>query len=82
MRELEEMLCQLYQELRSLDLMTDEEACRCWNTDSKDDIRQAIQEDIEEIENILENPEYDYTDDELEDERTALCHSQGLARYC
>lgn len=48
----------------------------------KEEIIQLIEEDIEELRAELECSQYDYTPDELEDERMFLCVSQGLSRYC
>lgn len=44
----------------------------------KDDIIQLTEEDIEELENEI----YSYTDEELEEERTSLCMSLGISRFC
>ena len=49
---------------------------------SKEEIIQLIEVDIEELRAELECNQYDYTPDELEDERMFLCVSQGLPRYC
>lgn len=49
---------------------------------SKEEIIELIKEDIKELEDELENIQFDYTDDELEYERTQLCISQGISRYC
>ena len=49
---------------------------------SKDEIIQLIEEDIEELRTEIECSQYDYTPDELEEERMSLCVSQGLSRYC
>lgn len=49
---------------------------------SKEEIIQLIQEDIRELESGLSDNESDYTDEELELERTQLCISQGISRYC
>lgn len=49
---------------------------------SKEEIIQLIEEDIEELRTEIECSQYDYTPDELEEERTSLCISQGLSRYC
>lgn len=37
---------------------------------------------IEELRAELECNQYDYTPDELEDERMFLCVSQGMPRHC
>lgn len=49
---------------------------------SKEEIIQLIEVDIEALRAELECNQYDYTPDELEDERMFLCLSQGLSRYC
>lgn len=49
----------------------------------KEEVMQLIEEDIRELEEEMkEAEEASYDDDELEDERRALCLSQGLARWC
>lgn len=45
-----------------------------YNVDTKEEAIQVVLETIEV------EPEYDYTDDELEAEREYLCMSQGLSR--
>ena len=45
---------------------------------SKEEIIQLI----EELRAELECNQYDYTPDELEDERMFLCVSQGMPRHC
>lgn len=49
---------------------------------SKEEIIQLIEEDIEELRAEMECNQYDCTPAELEEERTNLCLSQGLSRYC
>ena len=49
---------------------------------SKEEIIQLIEEDIEELRAEMECNQDDYTPAELEEERTNLCLSQGLSRYC
>lgn len=49
---------------------------------SKEEIIQLIEVDIEALRAELECNQYDYTPDELEDERMFLCVSQGLPIYC
>lgn len=57
---------------------------------SKEEIIQLIEEDIREVKKAM-NKRLDsyasrissgYTEDSLEEERTSLCISQGLSRYC
>ena len=47
---------------------------------SKEEIIELIQGDIDELESKQET--FDYTEEELENERLALCLSQGISRYC
>lgn len=49
---------------------------------SKEEIIELIKEDIKELEDELECVQFDYTDDELEHERTRLCCSLGISRNC
>lgn len=49
---------------------------------SKEEILQLIEEDIKELRCNIEVQTPDYTSDELEKERTYLCISQGISRYC
>lgn len=49
---------------------------------SKEEIIQLIEEDIEELRTEIECSQYDYTPDELEEERRSICVSQGLSRCC
>lgn len=48
----------------------------------KEEIIELIQEDIEELKSELSINEFDYTEEELEVERTQLCCSLGISRYC
>lgn len=49
---------------------------------SKEEIIVLIKEDIEEAKAEVSTNESDYSDEELECERTQLCVSFGIARYC
>lgn len=49
---------------------------------SKAEIIELILEDIESVKAELSANEFDYTDEELECERTHLCMSLGISRYC
>lgn len=49
---------------------------------SKEEVIQLIEEDIEELRTEIECIQYDYTPDELEDERINLCMINGISRYC
>lgn len=72
----------LYSEVESIKDMTEEEAKRAYNVDSKDEILAILYEEITALEEEYEEQCFDYTPEEFEAERTALCLSQGLARYC
>ena len=64
------------QEIAKIKSMELEEVQKLYNVDTKDEAIQGVLESIEV------EPEYDYTESELEAERTFLCMSQGLSRYC
>ena len=49
---------------------------------SKAEIIKEIELDIKEINAETSAHEFDYTDEELEYERTQLCCSLGISRYC
>ena len=49
---------------------------------SKADIIREIELDIEEVKAEMTADEFDYTDEELEYERTRLCCILGLPRFC
>ena len=74
MNELQE----LQSELRYIKTLSEQEACRLYNVDCKQEAIEAIQD---EIASIYETG-FDYTDEELEQERTALCMSLGISRFC
>lgn len=78
--EIKERLRELYIELAEVRKMTEEQACAIHNVDCKDEIVKILEEEIESLRD--EDIDYDYTDEELEWERTTLCQSQGLSRYC
>ena len=48
----------------------------------KAEIIEEINKDIEAVRAEISANEYDYTDEELEHERTQLCYSLGMSRYC
>lgn len=75
--ELEELYKEL-DEVKACDL----EYLPKYGYSSKEEIIQLIEEDIEESRAELECNQYDYTPDELEDERMFLCVSQGMSRHC
>lgn len=80
---------ELYAELECVEQMTEAQVMAAYNADSKDEIIELILEDIESARREAHrNPSDEHRDhddegdDHLEEERTALCISQGLARYC
>lgn len=48
----------------------------------KEEVAALIQEDIADLEEEIRQSLSGYDDDELEQERRALCLSQGIARWC
>lgn len=74
-KELEE----LYAELESVQRRT-EDYLPDYGFSSKEEIIQLINEDIAELEREETESECDYT--EIEKERSYLCKSQGISRYC
>lgn len=76
-----EELARLKAELKDVE-SSDLEYLPQYGYSSKEEIIELIKEDIKELEDELENIQFDYTDDELEYERTRLCISQGISRYC
>lgn len=65
----------LYEELKEVQSMTDNEVMKRYNTDSKEEIIQLIKEDI-----IVEKSKESYNDSGMDYD--ALCYSQGISRYC
>ena len=49
---------------------------------SKREIIEEIKLDIKTVKDEISANEFDYTDEELEHERTQLCYSLGMPRYC
>lgn len=48
----------------------------------KSEIIEEIELDIKSLKAEIKANEFDYSDEELECERTQLCYSLGMARYC
>lgn len=76
MNELDELRA----ELAEVEAMSDAEVCEAFNADSKAEYVGILLWEISRLE--AEDVEFDYTEMELEAERSALCESQGLARWC
>lgn len=76
------------QELAQLEAKLEEvKACELeylpnYGYSSKTEIIEEIELDIEDAKAEISANEFDYTDEELECERTQLCLSLGLSRYC
>lgn len=76
------------QELAQLEAELDEvKACELeylpnYGYSPKAEIIELIEEDIESVKAEILANEFDYTDEELERERTQLCMSLGISRYC
>ena len=49
---------------------------------SKAEIIKEIELDIKDVKAEIKANEFDYSDEELEYERTQLCCSLGISRYC
>lgn len=64
------------EEIAEINSMSLEAVQLLYNVDTKDEAIQGVLESVEP------ESDYDYTDEELEEERTNLCLSQGLSRYC
>lgn len=48
----------------------------------REEIIDLIEQDILDVKAEMSELENSYTDEELENERTMLCLSQGISRYC
>ena len=65
------------QEITAINALDPEAVQTFYNVDTKEEAIRGVLEAVDEPE-----PEFDYTDSELRDERDFLCSSQGLSRYC
>lgn len=65
----------LYEELKEVQSMTDNEVKERYNCDTKEEIIQLIEEDI-----IVEKSKESDNDSGMDYD--ALCYSQGISRYC
>lgn len=77
----EDELYELEEELNDV-LATKDEYLPNYGYSHKDEIAELIREDIEDVKRRIESERFDYTPEELEAERTSLCISQGISRYC
>lgn len=72
----------LYIERDAINRMSNSQVVEQYNCDYKKEMLNLIQEEIDSLEKKLNDERFDYTDEELEYERTQLCYSQGISRYC
>ena len=77
-------LDELYKELDIVQSMSEDAVCMRFNVDSKQEYIDMLNEDIDRLEDAIDDMSGgdDYDDYELERERTALCISQGISRFC
>ncbi len=75
-------LAGLYNELANIKEMTNAQVCKTYQVNYKREAIALIQDEISSFESELEETTFDYTEEELEDERQAICRVQGLNRYC
>ncbi len=71
----------LYEELEKVKSSPFENLPEYWFS-PKSEIIKLINEDINDIEESFQPESFDYTEEELENERLSLCLSQGISRYC
>lgn len=76
-----EELAQLEAELKEVRACELEYLPNCGYS-SKSEIIEEIELDIKAVKAEIEANEFDYYDEELECERTQLCYSLGIPRYC
>lgn len=79
-RELNKQLDELYRELEVAQGMSEESVCVTFNVDSKKELIDLLNDDIDRLENLLIEDEMESWE-EQETERTYLCVSQGISRY-
>lgn len=78
-------LDKLISELNNVQQMSEEEACKEYNAESKDTLIAYLKEDIDEMRRKIQEKENGYKalqySHELEEDFTAICLQQGLSRY-
>lgn len=73
-------LDELYKELDIVQSMSEDAVCMMFNADSKQEYIDLLNEEIDRLEDALDET---YGDDDLDEhERTMLCISQGISRFC
>lgn len=78
--ELNKQLDALYLDLDVAQRMSEESVCATFNADSKKELIDTLNDEIDRLEDLLDEDEMDSWE-EQEAERTYLCVSQGLSRY-
>lgn len=78
--ELNKQLDALYLDLDVAQRMSEESVCATFNADSKKELIDILNDEIDRLEDLLDEDEME-TWEEQETERTCLCVSQGLSRY-
>ena len=78
--ELNKQLDALYLDLDVAQRMSEESVCSTFNADSKKELIDILNDEIDRLEDLLDEDEMDSWE-EQEAERIYLCVSQGLSRY-
>ena len=78
--ELNKQLDALYLDLDVVQRMSEESVCATFNADSKKELIDTLNDEIDRLEDLLDEDEMEDWE-EQEAERTCLCVSQGLSRY-
>lgn len=76
MEELEDLIA----ELEEVKAMPEDRVMQEYNVDCKQEAVEALEDEIR-CAKAYAPKEFDYTAEELEAERLALCMSQGISRY-
>ena len=48
----------------------------------KAEVQSLLEDEMKRLEDEMERNYYDYTEDELENERASICLQLGIPRYC
>ena len=48
----------------------------------KAEVQSLLEDEMKRLEDEMERNYYDYTEDELENERASICLQLGITRYC
>lgn len=86
-RQLERHVESLYSDIDLIQEMSDDEVCKKYNVDSRDEILEVIEDEIDTCNRTLELHDEEYLErlyeDTLDEEqfRTRVCVSQGISRF-